>query len=402
MKAVVRSDFAFKDVSTRYSTHSMHSYVAAMVPALAAKMVKDTEPKTLLDPFCGGGAVCVEGIHAGVPTTGLDINLLSNVISSAKTTWIDKTAVQRHAENILSEAASIRPIGADSDRDHKLYLIDYWFLPDVVARLRQIATVVNGMSGSRLKTLFQCILSATARDSMLTYRNEVRLHRIRPKDLSKFDPDVFMIFRKRSMAAAAVVSSLPERSVADIRHGDVLAMPFRDGEFTTIVCSPPYGDERNGVPYTQFVKCMLYWLGIPKSAVVSNKKRVLGWHDKQSDKPLPASSVLNELYEAMKSKQNKDELKAFYHDYNLALKEMARVTSDKIVIVIGNRILGGHVVDNTKITLDLLTRHGMRLSKHYTRILPSKRIPRFGRISRMNGGCIDQEDIMIFSHGDRP
>ena len=398
MKAVVRSDFAFKDTSTRYSTHSMHPYVAAMVPALAAKMVKDTKPERLLDPFCGGGAVCVEGIHAKVPTTGLDINLLANVISDAKTTWIDKEAVQWHAENILNRAADILPSDTVADHNRKLYLIDYWFWSHTADRLRQIATVVNGMDLSKLKILFQCILSATARDSMLTYRNEVRLHRLRPHDMARFNPDVFAIFRRRAMSAAEAVSSLPEYSGADIRHGDVRDMPFEDGEFSTIVCSPPYGDERNGVPYTQFAKCMLYWLDIPKSVVVNNKRRILGWYDKQTSKPLPNSPVVKELYRSIKNSQNKDELKAFYYDYDLALREMARVTSDKIVIVVGNRVLGGHWVDNAKITVDLLTKHGVRLSKHYIRNLPSKRIPRFGKISNMNGGCIDREDIMIFSH----
>lgn len=55
MSAIHRSDFAFRNVSTRYSTHAMHPYVAAMVPALAAKMVAETGPRRLLDPFCGGG-----------------------------------------------------------------------------------------------------------------------------------------------------------------------------------------------------------------------------------------------------------------------------------------------------------------------------------------------------------
>lgn len=397
ISTTVRQDFAFKTTNTRYSTHCIHPYVASMVPALAAEMIKRVNPKKLLDPFSGGGAVCVEGILAEIPTTGLDINLLSRVIGSAKTTWVKKSSILDRTDEIINDALHIKPSKADND-ERKRFLIDYWFQPDVINKLEQISTVVNSMKQSKIKTLFQCILSTTVRDSMLTYRNEIRLHKLKSKDMIKFNPDVFMIFKKRAIVAATAVSSLSEHVVADIRHGSILEMPFHNNEFTTIICSPPYGDERNGVSYTQFSKIMLYWLGVSKSLLDSNKKRVLGWHNKESNKILPTCTTLKRLSKIIKNQQNKTEFAAFYHDYDLALKEMVRVTSDQIVIVIGNRVLDGHVINNSRITIELLDRYGIKLVNHYTRDLPSKRIPRFGKISNVNGGCIDREDVLIFTH----
>ena len=113
MKAVGRSDLAFKDISTRYSTNSMHLHLTAMATALATKMVKDTEPEIPLDPFCWGGAVCVEGVRAGVPTSGPDINLLSDVINSARAMRIDKAVVQQHTEVILNEGSRIQITNTD-------------------------------------------------------------------------------------------------------------------------------------------------------------------------------------------------------------------------------------------------------------------------------------------------
>ena len=327
----------------------------------------------------------------------MDINLLSQIISAAKTTWLDSDAIREQSEDIVSKARHVKPHIDDPD-DHRAYRIDYWFRPDTVRNLSRLADVINSMRRSNLKTFFQCVLSGTARDSMLTYRNEVRLHRLRPDDLDKFRPDVFKTFRKRVAAASAMVSALPRRSKADIRHGDVTDMPFKDREFTTIVCSPPYGDERNGVSYTQFSKCMLYWLGIPKKILNHNKKRILGWCDVQTHKPLPPSPTLQDARDRMGRERSRMELGAFYHDYDLALHEMARVTSDRVVIVTGNRMLDGTVVNNAATTIDLMAGHGMVLTSHYQRSLPSKRIPRFGKVSSMNGGCIDKEDIMIFAH----
>lgn len=328
----------------------------------------------------------------------MDVNILSRIISSAKTTWLgNRHDVIEKAKNILdgSQKSELRDDFIYS-LDFKKYMIGYWFKPDSVMRLETIAAEIRSMRQSKIKTLFQCVFSATVRDSSLTYRNEVRLHRLRPDDMAKFNPDIDFIFMKRLRSAMDGIGSLPKGSSADIRHGSVLKMPFGDGEFSTIICSPPYGDERNGVSYNQFSKNMLYWLGVPKAVYDDNRRQFLGWYDRNNVKPIPDTPTLNELHDSFDNEVSRAELSAFYHDYNLALREMVRVTSDKIVIVIGNRVLNNRVVNNARITTELFSNHQMRLVNHFIRDLPSKRIPRFGKISNVNGGCIDREDILVY------
>ena len=395
MKAILKPEFQFRKISTRYATHGIHPYVAAMVPALAQRLIKDTRPKKLLDPFCGGGTVCVEGVLAGVETTGLDVNFLSNLITSAKTTWVDKHLINKKLLNIKKNMRSNLQTGHDKN-ERKKYLIDYWFKPDTIKELTKLSKIIKNMRNTTLKTIFQCLLSGTARDCSLTYKNEVRLHRLRPKDMNLFNPCVMDIFEKRAINAISAISDLPENTLAGIHHGSVLDMPFKNNQFDTIICSPPYGDERNGVPYTQFSKNMLYWLGVSKELLAKNKKHVLGHVCKDEKKQIPDSNTLKATYKNMDNDINKAELVSFYHDYDLALKEMARVTSDTIVIVIGDRVLNNHVIYNAKITTDLITNHGLKLTKHYLRDLPSKRIPKFGKAKHVNGGCIDREDILFY------
>ena len=365
-----------------------------MVPALAQKMVEETTPEGLLDPFCGGGAVCVEGILAGIPTAGLDINSLSLVLASAKTTHLNTDSIMDQYDDLLSTAHNETYL--HDDYEYKKFMIDYWFKEDAVDKLGSLAYAVSTIHDLKLRRFFQCVLSGTARDCSLTYRNEVRLHKLRPADHDKFNPDVAKIFEKRVTSAAGAVSALPEGPSADIRHGNILNMPFKDGEFTTIITSPPYGDERNGVPYTQFSKNMLYWLGTKKANVDTHKKQTLGWTDKSTVKPLPRTPTLLKIDQSMTNETNRKELAAFYHDYDLALGEMARVTSDKIVIVIGSRVLNNLVVDNGTITTEMFNNHGLPLIQHYRRDLPSKRIPKFGKSGTVNGGCIDREDILVY------
>ena len=374
----------------------MHPYVAAMVPALAKKMIQETKPASLLDPFCGGGAVCVEGVLAGIPTTGLDINLLSIVLASAKTAHIDICSIMECYYSLVETARTETYL--HDDYEYRKFMVSYWFKEDIIEQLGRLAYAVSTVHDVRLRRFFQCVLSGTVRDCSLTYRNEVRLHKMRPKDYDRFNPDVMSIFEKRTVSSANAVSLLPVGTNADIRHGNILNMPFGDGQFTTIITSPPYGDERNGVPYTQFAKNMLYWIGTKKATVDEHKRQTLGWTDKDTNKSLPQTPTLRSLDQSMTNERSRKELAAFYHDYDLALGEMARVTSDRIVIVIGNRVLNNLVVDNGKITTELFELHGLPLVKHYQRDLPSKRIPKFGRSPTVNGGCIDREDILIFSH----
>lgn len=396
VEPVLRNDFQFRDMSTKYSTHGMHPYVAAMVPALAKKMIQETKPTSLLDPFCGGGAVCVEGILAEIPTAGLDINHLSLVLTNAKTTHLDICSIMEQYYSLMETARTQTYL--HDDYEYKKFMIHYWFKEDVIERLGRLAYAVNTIQDMKLRMFFQCVLSGTVRDCSLTYRNEIRLHKIRPADYNKFNPDVMSIFEKRTVSAANAVSLLPVGASADIRHGDILNMPFENGQFTTIITSPPYGDERNGVPYTQFAKNMLYWLGTKKASVDKHKRQTLGWIDKSTDKHLPQTPTLRSLDQSMTNSRSRRDLAAFYHDYDLALGEMARVASDTIVIVIGNRVLNNLVIDNSKITTEMFELHGLRLVKHYQRDLPSKRIPKFGRSPTVNGGCIDREDILFYSH----
>ncbi len=63
----LNNSFDFKGSDTQYSTHALHTYVAAMVPELAKVLVQTFVPKgeRILDPFCGGGAVLVETVRNG-------------------------------------------------------------------------------------------------------------------------------------------------------------------------------------------------------------------------------------------------------------------------------------------------------------------------------------------------
>lgn len=392
-------DFDFKGTDTQYSTHALHTYVAAMVPKLAENLVTGYVPEgeNILDPFCGGGAVLVEAVRHNRKAFGSDINPLAVLISKVKSTYVPRSELEAACSFILK---SSRRLLNGSIKFPEAYNVEYWFLPESIAELSALISAIRKAEKQAAFTqntidVLKVIFSSTVRDVMLTYRNEVRLRKLVPEDIRKYKPNAFACFARRSNVALHRLPALPKHSHAIVGCLPVQQLPYEENYFHSIICSPPYGDERNGVSYLQFSKYMLYWLGYIRESVIEARKKTLGSH--KYDFPLP-SNTLDKAFSLINREEKEHEGINFYREYFLGLKEMTRVTRNYIIIVIGNRILKQTLIENGKVTEELMDVLGWHLSKHFTRNLPSKRLPKFRRESHHGfGGAIDKEDILIFT-----
>ena len=386
-------DWDFAGHDTQYSTHGLHTYVAAMIPALARRLIDMYIPAngSVLDPFCGGGAVLVESIRSGRSAYGRDINHLAILVSQAKTQFIPVEDISLQGSKILKHALNY---DGPELRFPKSAVVEYWFKDYMLTPLTGLRKAIDCIPDDQkeVKTLFQVLLSATVRSVSLTYRNEVRLRRMKPDDQATFNPDVLSTFRKYLLLAQERVPSLPLESYTHIRSQDVRNLDIPDESIDGIVCSPPYGDERNGVNYTQFAKNMLYWLGFTRDSIRDSKNRSLGWGSESRGIP-PSSTLVHSLDYISDNPTAVREAIAFYSDYHQALKEMSRVARGHVVIVIGNRVLHQHVFDNAKITEDLMQSIGVSMSALHPRKLPTKRLPKM----REHGAAIDKESILVFT-----
>jgi hypothetical protein len=389
----------FKGSDTQYGTHALHTYVAAMVPQLAEALVTTYTPRgeRVLDPFCGGGAVLVECVRNGRKGTGSDINPLGVLISKVKSTFIERKTLQEACQYVGAHAP--RNLNGFTTFPEK-YNVDYWFLPQTMAELSAIIGVIKNceqterFSRDVIDTL-KAIFSATVRDVMLTYRNEVRLRRLEPEDLRRFQPNAFESFAFRSRLAIERIPNLPKDARTVVECYPVQRLPFPDKHFHSIICSPPYGDERNGVSYLQFSKYMLYWLGFSRASVMEARKKTLGSEDVEITVP---SETLEKASKLISKTGSDSSWINFYKQYYLGLQQMIRVTREHIIIVIGNRILKQTVIRNGKITTELMHNLGWHLKQHFERTLPSKRLPKLRReVNHGYGGAIDKEDILIFT-----
>lgn len=380
-------DWDFRGCNTQYGTHGIHTYVAAMIPQLARRLVDRHIPEagTVLDPFCGGGAVLVESVASGRSAIGRDVNPLAVLISKAKATRVDKTEAESTLQRITAAVAPASPPPLIEPG------LAFWFKPEHYGALYGLRLAIDKVATQEpLATLFKTVFSATVRDVSLTYRGEVRLRRMAPDEIEKFDVDPVMRFQDRAARAIEAAGELPSAEV-DVQTGTAQAMDLKDDACDGIVCSPPYGDERNGVSYVQFAKNMLAWLGYSTDTVRQSKALTLGWGSEE--RTLPDSSTLAACVEAISGFP--DSVKAataFYADYLVALRDMVRVTSGPIVIVIGQRVLRDTVFDNGVITTELMKHIGIDLAEVSYRQLPTKRLPKM----RQFGAAIDREAILVF------
>ncbi len=389
-KILGENSWDFKGCDTQIGTHGIHTYLAAMIPQIASRLIYETVPINgrVLDPFCGGGTVLVESIKGNYSATGIDINPLALIVSKAKTTYLERDILIETYNEIYKNAKKFK---GEKKKFPDKYKVDYWFKDYTFLPLTALIHEIKKVDDADIRTFFECVFSGTVRDVCLTYRNEQRLRRLEPEYYERFNPDVFKTFEKRASNAIKRVETLPKGARADIKLGSVIDLPFEDNEFTNIICSPPYGDERNGVPYSQFSKNMLIWLDYRREDLLNLKKLTLGGKN-QTEIEFKSQYLENELHFLTKP-QSRAEAIAFYNDYYKALKEMIRVTSKYISIVIGNRTLQGRVLNNGQITIEFMENLGAKLYKNYSRTLPQKRLPKMGDNF---GAEINEEDILIF------
>jgi DNA modification methylase len=380
-------DFAGHE--TQHSTHGIHPYVAAINPPLAAYLIDHYVPKgeSVLDPFCGGGGILVEALLNGRNPTGYDVNPLAYVLSLGKTKHIPTRRSVPFMQDVLS---NIKPASPES-----LELVDpvvrYWYFDETLKYLITIGELVSAIPDSDVRNLFRVALSATARDSMLTYRGEVRLRKLQDKDLERFSPNVPALFRKRIEIAVTRASELPRGEVCVFLQ-DIRKAP-KTVKYHTVITSPPYGDDTNGVGYFQFSRNMLHVLGYSLPEIKSYRESFLG--ENGSDfSDMPKSPSLEAIGSAIAGRSDRlfKDFQHFYYDYYTALAKLCHITRERIIIIIGDRTLARTFVSNAHITTEMMSLLGWNLEHYYSREIRKKRITNLGS----DGGGISFEHILVF------
>ena len=380
----------FNGISTSYGAHALHTYVGSMIPALSRELVNMYSPKggIVLDPFCGGGSVIAEAVANGRQAIGRDVNPLAVIIAAAKSTHMTAQEITDQANAVAAYATAYDGPPLQFPQNAR---VEYWFKPATMQPLTGLRRGLDSIAEPNAGTLLKAIFSATVRKVSLTKKGEIRLGRMPFEQVRRFNPNPIAEFNRIARIAAERIPQLPAGAASQVEAGSADNINLPASSVDSVICSPPYGDERNGVPYAQFSKNMLHWLGFSPQDINNAKSRSLGWGNWNRSIP-PSETLAGALRDFTYSDEAVKEATAFYADYYSALQEIARVARYRIAIVIGNRVLRQTLLDNGVITIELMDSLGVPVIECHRRRLPGKRLPRM----REAGGGIDQEYILIF------
>lgn len=387
-------DISYKDYRKKSDIHGTALYPAVMVAPMQndilAKLINENDCNTIFDPFHGSGTSLYESakLSNSIRLVGCDINPLANLITKVKLQGVNS--------NIYNDIKTLKGYisNDNSIENHDFNNINKWFRQDIIKSLSILNRSIIKIKNKQNRLYFWYMLSDIVRKYSNTRSSTYKLH-IKPIDtinnivdnsisdyLSNIDDNAGM-FEESNNNFHLYKSDILEK-IKD----------FEENSFDISITSPPYGDNATTVPYGQFSMLSLYWIDPSDleldgweldnyakidNASLGSKKRIsnLGSFELNLLKP-----YLDQI-----SNSKKGKVINFFDDYFLFLKQLCRVTSQYIVMTLGNRTVDGININLTDITKEYLEYNNFINIDLGKRKIVQKRMPR--RTSTVNNKPVE-------------
>lgn len=226
-------------------THGFHSWPARMHWAIARTILEGMRPRSMVDPFCGGGTTLVEARVAGVRAVGVDLNPLARRVAEVR---LD---ARPHAERkaFVALAADVAARSEARVRGRVPIRVDLpnselqWWSPHVLKELgglrEEIARVERFEDRRALAMVFSSILTKVSRQRSDT-SEQPHERRIRKGLATELFLRKAEELGERWKRFAATAKKAPPTKLIE---GDALRLPRLVGtrRFDLVLTSPPYG-----------------------------------------------------------------------------------------------------------------------------------------------------------------
>ena len=375
----------FRGEKTKSYTHGMHTYPAMFIPQVARRLLQNYSNKgdTICDIFCGSGTALIESRLLGRNAYGIDLNPLAIFLAKTKTTEIDPKILSKEYFALLQKIDKIKDNQVTRPNFKN---INFWFKEEVLIKLAKIKKVIKETKDDKIRNFFMVSLSETVRLSSNTKPGEFKLVRIRPEKLSKYEPDVYGIYKKKTefniKQMEEFFNDVDKKAWVKIIYGDSSQdNGIKENSIDCIITSPPYGDSRTTVAYGQFSRLSSQWTDIfedPDKASGVDNELLGGRATKELEHSLK-STYLNQSLSKISSidkERAKDVL-----SFNLGLEKCLR-QAYKILkpgkffcLVVGNRLVKQVRIPTDFIIAELAENIGFTCEDIIVRNIPGKRMP---------------------------
>jgi SAM-dependent methyltransferase len=392
-------DWNFKDADTQYLTHGIHPYPARMIPQIAGKLmdtyISNLKKPIVADIFCGSGTVNVEACLRGYYNFGIDLNPFAILISEVKTTRIENPKLITDTRiRLVNELKKYKK--PFEEEIPKFKNLQHWFKNYVIDKLSYIKHLIRLIEDSEVQKIAYIAFANTIMKSSNVNWKSSRYIRVFSKDyIVNFNPNVFRIFEDSFYEIELRIKEFikKRKNIATIIKADARNLPLDNELVDIIITSPPYGEERNTIPYIRWSKLFLLWMGLTEEEIIDSEKASLGGNriSSASTEDIPSETFWKTI-KGISEIRIKETL-PFMIDYLTTIKEMKRILKPNryCCIVIGNRSINKKLLDMGKVTIEFSLFHGFNLERAYQRRIPKKMIP----WTTPTGDTIFNENIII-------
>ncbi len=387
-------NYAYDDYKKKNDIHGTVLYPAPMIAPMQRDIIKDLTKNisnaVILDPFHGSSVSLYESasVSSDFDILGYDINPFANLISKVK--------IFGTSENIVDSISIIeKNIALEIEHDlHHFPNIDKWFREDIIKSMSKIRSAIMSISDEKDRLYFWVMFADLVRRYSNTRSSTYKLHIKTQDQIDNIKNDFIKKFIKKIKADYKFY----QKSFSNvlIKKCDSLEemRNIEDNSINVLVTSPPYGDNSTTVPYGQFSTLALFWID-------SKDLELDGWEldnysiiDSKSmgGKAKPAifsefEKPIFEQYTKGIKKKKMRKVENFFVDYFSFLKSIARITSDYIVLTLGNRTVDRVKISLTDVSIDYLDMLGFEIHYAYERDVVNKRTPNL--TSKVDGSPVE-------------
>lgn len=379
-------------------------YPAKMVSHLAERLIgKYTAGcQSLLDPFCGSGAILAAGSRLGIPVTGFDVNPYAVLLTDVKLSGFCPTEAQRlwrELAGLVATSSKALPMAWEAK--------NYWFSPGALAKCERLRFAATELCLNRSRA-GRAVLLALALSVRLCSRADQRSPKpfiskraVRERRGRHFDPnrEIERLLSELGVLYGGVSTNAPAH-VFRVDLSTAQVPPKCRGGHSHVITSPPY---LNAQDYYRNFKLELRVLeGVLPFRIEDLQYRFIGTERGKLMTGISQAEV-EAHYElipglrrlAAASPRHVAVVHRYFHDMGNAMKAITQVTrkAGTCVIVCGDNLVGGLHIPTWKVLNVMMAQNGFTLYDSFSDKIQNRMVP---PTRKGHKGLIKQEHVSAF------
>ncbi|MFN7991120.1 MAG: hypothetical protein U0R44_03090 [Candidatus Micrarchaeia archaeon] len=249
------------DLSKEKPVHGWFWYKEGFAPELVDFAIKETAPRTVLDPFCGVGTSLLACKAAGIESAGVDASELAVFVSRVKTDDYEKADLEAALE-FLERRLEPAP---EAVWEFELFSARAAFPKRNYGEILALRQAIENEEGRVRNILLLALLSVIPQASLVLKDGGVLKIMKGKRALPARE-----IFRRKVKRMVRELGSAPQGHAPKVYLGDARSLEIDSGSVDLVVTSPPY---LNNIDYSKIYGLELSLLQMSKAAAEEVRMR---------------------------------------------------------------------------------------------------------------------------------